>query len=254
MRRPIVLLPACSARLGNHPYHTIQFKYVDAVAQAARCSPLILPAIGGATDLDSVLSAAHGVMLTGSPSNVDPALYGETLHNPLLPQDPARDATTLPLIKAAIERGIPLLAVCRGYQEVNVALGGTLHQAVQEVEGFSDHREDTRAPLDKQYGPAHPLELVAGGLLAGIMGAGRITVNSLHGQGVARLAEMLVPEAFAPDGLIEAFSCPSAPGFVLGVQWHPEWHVLENEDSLKLFSAFGDACRQYQQMLPLREP
>ena len=172
MRQPIVLLPACSGRLGNHPYHIIQFKYVDAVARAARCAPLVLPALGDATDLDAVLGAAHGVMLTGSPSNVDPSHYGETVHDPSLPRDPARDATTLPLVKAAIERGIPLLALCRGFQEVNVALGGALYQAVQEVPGFSDHREDTTAPLDRQYGPAHPVELVAGGMLAGIMQAG----------------------------------------------------------------------------------
>jgi putative glutamine amidotransferase len=254
MRQPIVILPACSAKLGSHPYHTVQFKYVDAVVQAARCAPLILPALGSATDLDAILAVAHGVMLTGSPSNVDPGYYGQTVHNPALPQDAARDATTLPLIRAAIERGIPLLAVCRGYQEVNVALGGTLHQAVQEVPGMMDHREDSAAALDEQYGPAHQLELATGGQLAAILQAGRITVNSLHGQGIARLAPSLVPEAFAQDGLVEAFSCPSAPGFVIGVQWHPEWRVMENEDSRKLFAAFGDACRQYRGMLPLREP
>lgn len=254
MRQPVVLVTACSTRTGSHPYHTVQFKYVDAVAQAARCAPLILPALGKATDLDAVLGAAHGVMLTGSPSNVDPSFYGQELRNPALPSDPARDATTLPLVRAVIERGIPLLAVCRGFQEVNVALGGTLHQAVQDVPGFMDHREDPAAPLDEQYGPAHPLELPAGGLLARIMEAPRITVNSLHGQGLDRLAPSLVPEAYAEDGLVEAFSCPTAKGFVLGVQWHPEWRATENADSRRLFAAFGDACRQYQQMMHLRVP
>lgn len=254
MRQPIVIVPACSARLGNHPYHTVQFKYVDAVAHAAHCAPLILPALGSATDLDAILDAVHGVMLTGSPSNVDPSYYGQEVHHPALPRDPARDATTLPLVKAVIERGIPLLAVCRGFQEVNVALGGTLHQAVQEVSGYMDHREDPAAPLDDQYGPAHSLELAMGGRLASIMETGRITVNSLHGQGIARLAPSLVAEAFAQDGLVEAFSCPSAPGFLIGVQWHPEWRATENPDSRKLFAAFGEACRQYQEMLPLREP
>jgi putative glutamine amidotransferase len=254
MDKRIVLVTACSAKLGNHPYHTVQFKYVDAVAQGAGCAPLVLPALGSATDIDSVLAAAHGVMLTGSPSNVDPRHYGQTVHNPALPQDVARDATTLPLIRAVVDRGIPLLAVCRGFQEVNVALGGTLHQAVQEVPGYMDHREDPTAPLDEQYGPAHSLELPMGGLLAGIMEAPRITVNSLHGQGLDRLAPSLVPEAYAEDGLVEAFSCPTAKGFVLGVQWHPEWRVMENADSRKLFAAFGDACRQYQQMVHLRVP
>lgn len=254
MRQPVVLVTACSTRTGSHPYHTVQFKYVDAVAQAAHCAPLILPALGNATDLDAVLGAAHGVMLTGSPSNVDPSFYGQELRNPALPSDPARDATTLPLVRAVVERGIPLLAVCRGFQEVNVALGGTLHQAVQDVPGYMDHREDPAAPLDEQYGPAHQLELPAGGLLARIMEASRITVNSLHGQGLDRLAPSLVPEAYAEDGLVEAFSCPTAKGFVLGVQWHPEWRAMENADSRRLFAAFGDACRQYQQMMHLRVP
>lgn len=254
MRQPIVLVSACSAKLGNHLHHTVQFKYVDAVAQAARCAPLILPALGAATDLDSVLGAVHGVMLTGSPSNVDPGHYGETLRDPALPQDHARDATTLPLVRTVIERGIPLLAVCRGFQEVNVALGGTLHQAVHDVAGLMDHRENPAAPLDDQYGPAHPVELRAGGVLAQVLQAPHITVNSLHGQGVAQLAPSLAAEAWSADGLVEAFSCPTAPGFVLGVQWHPEWRVLDNDDSCRLFAAFGAACRQYQQLLPLHVP
>lgn len=254
MRQPVVLVSACSRQLGSHPYHTVQSKYVDAVVRGARCAPLILPALGENTDLDTVLDTAHGIFLTGSPSNVDPAWYGEDLRDASLPRDAQRDATTLPLARAALERGIPLLAVCRGFQEVNVALGGTLHQAVHDVPGYLDHREDTAAPLDEQYGPAHPVRLAPGGLLERIMESDRISVNSLHGQGVARLAPGLAPEATAEDGLVEAFSAPAAPGFLLGVQWHPEYRVTDNADSMKLFRAFGDACRQYEKWAVRRVP
>lgn len=254
MRQPVVLVSACSRRIGSHPYHTVQFKYVDAVVQGSRCAPLILPALGDATDFEAVLASAHGILLTGSASNVDPAYYGQDVRDPSLPQDHGRDATTLPLVRAAIQRGIPMLAVCRGFQEVNVALGGTLHQAVQEVPGYMDHREDPAAPLDEQYGPAHAISLAQGGLLARIMEAGVITVNSLHGQGIAQLAPGLAPEAHADDGLIEAFSYPGSEGFLVGVQWHPEWRIEDNADSMKLFRAFGDACRQYEKWAARRVP
>lgn len=249
--KPVVLVSACSRQLGSHLYHTVQFKYVDAVVHGSACAPLILPALGNATHLDTVLQAAHGILLTGSPSNVHPVHYGEEVLDPSLPQDEVRDATTLPLVRAAIERGIPLLAVCRGFQEVNVALGGRLHQAVQSVPGYMDHRENPDLPLEDQYGPAHPVELVEGGELARIMHASSITVNSLHGQGIAHLAPGLAPEAHAHDGLVEAFSCPSSKGFLIGVQWHPEWRVLDNDDSMRLFGAFGDACREYARRSPV---
>jgi putative glutamine amidotransferase len=254
MRQPVVLVSACSRQVGSQPYHTVQFKYVDAVVQAAHCAPLVLPALGEETDFDAVLGAAHGIVLTGSPSNVGPALYGQQPRDPAQLGDARRDATTLPLVRLALARGIPLLAICRGFQEVNVALGGTLHQAVHEVPGYLDHREDPAAPLEQQYGAAHPLTLVAGGMLAGIMQAGTIEVNSLHSQGVAQLAPGLAPEAHAPDGLIEAFSHPGAPGFLLGVQWHPEWRASTNADAAKLFRAFGDACRQYEKWAACRVP
>ena len=249
--KPVVLVSACSRQLGSHLYHTVQFKYVDAVLRGSACAPLILPALGKDTDLNAVLHAAHGILLTGSPSNVHPVHYGEEVLDPSLPQDEVRDATTLPLVRAAIERGMPLLAVCRGFQEVNVALGGKLYQAVQAVPGYMDHREDPDAPLEDQYGPAHAVDLVEGGELARIMQAPSITVNSLHGQGIAHLAPGLAPEAHAHDGLVEAFSCPASKGFLIGVQWHPEWRVLDNASSVRLFGAFGDACREYASRSPV---
>ena len=194
-----------------------------------------------------MLAVADGILLTGAASNVHPGRYGQHVHDPGLPQDTARDATTLPLIRAALKRGIPLLAICRGFQEINVALGGTLHQAVHEVDGMLDHREENSHSLDQQYGPAHRIGLVAGGRLAHMLdGATNLTVNSLHGQGIAQLAPGLTVEARADDGLVEACTVADAPGFTLAVQWHPEWRSADNPDSMKLLHAFGQACRRYQ--------
>lgn len=247
MRSPIVLVPACTRQVGDHPYYAAQIKYVDAVVTGARCAPLILPALGAALDLETMLSMCDGVMLTGSASNVHPSHYAQDVLDPAQPQDRARDATTLPLIRAAVKRGIPIIAVCRGFQEMNVALGGTLYQAVQQVEGKMDHREDPAQPLDAQYAPAHKIVLQPGGVLQEILGGALETqVNSLHGQGIDQLAAGLAVEARAEDGLVEAFSVPFAPGFTLALQWHPEWKLADNPDSMKMFGAFGDACRAYR--------
>lgn len=248
MQRPIVIVPACSRQLGAHLSHTVQMKYVDAVLSAANCMPLVLPAFGARTDWESVLACADGVMLTGSPSNVHPSHFDEDVHNPALPLDPERDATTLPLLRAALKRGIPVLAICRGFQEINVGLGGSLYQAVQEVPGMMDHREPKDQPLEQQYAPRHALNVLPGGCLEQILGeAGRIEVNSLHGQGVNRLAPGLRIEARADDGLIEAFSVENSAGFNLAMQWHPEWQPLQNPVSKKIFAAFGQACRLWRE-------
>lgn len=247
MHSPIVIVPACTREIGPHPYHAAQYKYVDAVVKGATCTPLVLPALGAELDFEQILALADGIMLTGSASNVHPSHYQQDVLDPTLPQDAARDATTLPLIRAAIKRGIPIFAICRGFQEMNVALGGSLFQAVQEVAGKMDHRENPDDSIDNQYGPAHAIALVPGGLMARILGGvPEITVNSLHGQGIDRLAPGIAIEATAHDGLVEAFSVPGAPGFALALQWHPEWRLTENPESMALFGAFGQACRAYQ--------
>lgn len=247
MRRPIVIVPACVNRIGQQAFHTVQEKYVDAAAQGARCVPLLLPALAESADLETILAAADGILLTGSPSNVHPARYGQAPRDPALALDPARDGTTLPLIRAALKRGIPLFAVCRGFQELNVALGGTLHQAVHDVDGLMDHREDKDGTPERQYAPSHRVTLAADGRLAQLLeGRRELMVNSLHGQGVDRLAAGLAVEARADDGLVEACSVRAAAGFALGVQWHPEWRFAEQSASLRLFEAFGQACRDYQ--------
>lgn len=247
MTRPVVLVSSCNKMIGAHPYHAVQHKYVDAVVYGAQCAPLIVPSLGELTDWDAILQAVDGVMLTGSPSNVNPSHFGQEVHNPALPLDAARDATTLPLIRAALERGVPLIAVCRGTQEINVALGGSLYQAIHEVDGYRDHREDADADVEDQYAPAHAVHIVPGGRLAAILGsADDIMVNSLHGQGVQRLAPGLTVEARADDGIVEAFSVTDAKGFSLALQWHPEWRITENPVSMKMFGAFGAACRTYR--------
>jgi putative glutamine amidotransferase len=244
-RKPVVLVPACNRMIGLHPFHIAGRKYVDAV-RLAGCQPLVVPT-ATPDELEALLEMADGVLLTGSPSNVHPSHFGEEVHDPSLPLDPDRDDWTLPLIPRAMERGVPFFAICRGFQETNVALGGALHQAVQEQPGHLDHRSPRDAETaEAQYALAHPIDIVRGGALEQILGPGRVQVNSVHGQGVKRLADGLRVEALAPDGLVEAFTRPAAPGFNLAVQWHPEWRAAENPVSVKLFTAFGDACRRRQ--------
>ena len=193
------------------------------------------------TDLGTLLEVADAILLSGSVSNVAPEHYGEEA--PIKPDalDPLRDALTLPLIRAAIERKKPLFAICRGFQELNVALGGTLHQAVHDVNGHKDHRARLELALEEMYGPVHAVFLR--GTLRDWVGSDKLMVNSLHWQGIARLAPGLKPEAFAEDGLVEAVRGPDDSTFVLGVQWHPEWGVKFNPVSASLFRRFGAAAK-----------
>ncbi|MDP1657957.1 MAG: gamma-glutamyl-gamma-aminobutyrate hydrolase family protein [Methylotenera sp.] len=242
-RKPMVLIPADVKQLGEHPFHVVGHKYIMAVAEAAGALSLVVPAISNLLDIDALLAMADGILLTGAVSNVHPSHFGQTVHNPSLPLDPARDALTLKLVQAAINAEVPLLAICRGFQEINVAFGGSLHQAVHEVSGLNDHREAKESSLDIQYGESHPIDLVANGQLAQIVGTKQMMVNSIHGQGIDKLGAGLVAEAFASDGLVEALRVEHAKAFTLGVQWHPEWKVMENPQYLAIFKAFGDACR-----------
>jgi putative glutamine amidotransferase len=251
---PLVLVPACNRLLGEHPFHIAGRKYVDAV-RLAGALPLVVPRLEP-QEVETALALAHGVLLTGSPSNVHPDFFGEGLHDPSLPLDRERDDWVLPLIPRVLALGMPLFAICRGSQETNVALGGSLFQAVHEVPGKADHRADDAQPAATQYGPAHRVEVVPGGVLERLLGPGGFEVNSVHGQGVRLLAPGLRAEATAPDGLIEAFSLPDAAGFNLCVQWHPEWRAADNPVSLRLLQAFGAAVRQYRDRVrgPLPRP
>ena len=242
-RKPLVLIPADVKQIGEHPFHAVGQKYILAIAQGAEALPLLVPAISDYLDIEELLAIADGIMLTGSASNVHPSHFGQEVHNPGLPLDPARDALTLQLIKAAIAAGVPLLAICRGFQELNVAFGGSLYQTVQAVSGLNDHREPKELDIDTQYAPVHTVDLVENGQLANIIGTQKTMVNSLHGQGIDKLGAGLSAEAHAPDGLVEAVTVNNATSFALGVQWHPEWKVMENPSYLAIFKAFGDACR-----------
>ena len=245
--RPVIGIPADRRVLGQHPFHVVGEKYARAVLDGARALPLLIPAFAEELGMDELLERVDGLVFTGSPSNVEPHHYSGPPSDPGTLHDPERDATTLPLIRKAVAAGIPVLGICRGFQEMNVAFGGTLHQKVQEVDGYFDHRDDESQPLEVQYGPAHEVILEPHGLLHRFGGTDRITVNSLHAQGVDRLGEGLSIEARAPDGLIEAFRVASAPAFAVAVQWHPEWKVSSNSFSRALFEAFGAAAREYMQ-------
>lgn len=238
---PIVGIPACTRTVNERLIHTIADKYPSAVIEATGCLPVAIPAVGSRIDILAVLDLLDGLLLTGSPSNVHPSEYGCEPLDAEIMHDPARDATTLPLIREAVRRDLPVLAICRGIQELNVALGGTLHQRVHDLPGRLNHRSRKESP-DGPYGPAHSVILTPGGLLAALAGSEEILVNSLHSQGIDCPAPGLRVEAIAPDGQIEGVSLPQAR-FVVGVQWHPEYKVLENPVSAALFSAFGRACR-----------
>lgn len=220
--------------------HQANDEYVVAVRDGAGALPLLIPSTDVPLGVADILAAVDGLLFTGSPSNVAPARYGASGPADMM-LDPPRDAIALPLIGAAIAAGKPLLAICRGFQELNVALGGTLHQRVHDIPGRLDHRAKPDAPLDVQYGPAHAVTVYPGTLLARLAGAGGHTVNSLHHQGIDRLAASLAVNAVAPDSQIEAVSMPDAPGFVLGVQWHPEWKWAADALSRAIFGGFGAA-------------
>ncbi|HEV7607763.1 MAG TPA: gamma-glutamyl-gamma-aminobutyrate hydrolase family protein [Steroidobacteraceae bacterium] len=242
-KRPVIGIPADRRMIGPHPFHAVGEKYITAVVQAAECLPLLIPVLETPLDVTEILARVDGIFFTGSPSNVEPVRYAGPASAPGTLHDPYRDATTLSLIPRAVAGGVPVLGVCRGFQEMNVAMGGTLHQRVQEVTGLEDHREDKEQPLEVQYGPAHDVLLEPGSWLARLAGGERLRVNSLHAQGVDRLGPDLAVEARATDGLIEAFRVKSAPSFALAVQWHPEWQVMSNPFSRALFAEFGKAAR-----------
>lgn len=235
--------------LGPHPFHAVGEKYVLAVSDGAGALPFLIPVLESPIGLEHLLDRLDGVMLTGSPSNVAPWRYAGAKPREGVLQDERRDNTTLPLIRAAVARGMPLLAICRGFQELNVAFGGTLHQHVEEVPGRFDHREDKTAPLETQYAPVHDVHLTDRGALRKLAGgASVIRVNSLHGQGIDKLADGLAAEAVAPDGQIEGVSVKGAKGFALGVQWHPEWKFWDDAFSTALFAAFGKSAAEYSKV------
>jgi putative glutamine amidotransferase len=243
-RKPRIGLCADTKLLDPHLFQCVGDKYIRAVADGAGGLPLLIPSTPGTVDFDALLATVDGIVLPGAYANVHPEHYGQQPYEGCL-LDTTRDALTLNLIKQVLDLGIPLLGLCRGFQEINVALGGSLHQRLSKVDGLDDHEENEDDPLEVQYGPAHRVDLEAGGLLNRISGLDAIEVNSVHGQGIDRLADGLRVEARAPDGLVEAFAVEDARAFALAVQWHPEWRFAEHPLYAAIWSAFGDACRGY---------
>ena len=244
--KPLVGVISDRRMQGAHPFHMVGEKYLQAVADASDAFPVALPCLVEGFDVLDIIDRLDGLFLTGSPSNVEPHHYLGDPSEPGTWHDPHRDLAALELIPAVIRVGMPLFAICRGFQEMNVSFGGTLHQRVHALPGYQVHKENPDDPLDVQYGPSHNIDFTEGGLLHRITGTSSAMVNSVHSQGVDRLGPELEVEAVADDGLIEAFTVKDAPGFTLGVQWHPEWKPLENSVSRAMFREFGDACRAYR--------
>lgn len=247
MTKPLVMVTADVKPIDGFNWHAVISSYLQAALKGSDVIPMILPSLGADLDLDAALDHVDGVLATGSRSNVNPQLYGQVPTEENGPYDPDRDATTLPLLKRAVERGIPVFAICRGMQELNVALGGTLLTEIQALEGRNDHRAPTSDKQDERFRIAHPVEISSGGTLEDALGSEPFEVNSLHRQAVGDLGNGIAIEAQAEDGTIEAVSVKDSPGFVLATQWHPEWWVMTDGPSKKLFAAFGEATRQYRQ-------
>lgn len=242
----LVAVPADIRTIGNHRWHAAPESYLAAVLKVAGGLPVIVPALAEAVDVEALLSRVDGVLVTGSVTNVHPSLYGVEPSEAHEPYDIDRDGMTMAVIRGAIARKMPMLAICRGLQELNVATGGSLATEIQNLEGRMDHRAPVHPDQAERYAIRQPVSAVAGGRLAGILGREAIEVNSLHRQAIDRLGEGLVVEATAPDGTIEAVSVENGGGFSLGVQWHPEYWATSDEASASIFRAFGDACRAYR--------
>jgi putative glutamine amidotransferase len=248
MIRTIVAIPTDIRRFEGYVWHATPAQYIEAAIEGAGAMPLLVPALEKGIDVDAVLDRVDGVLISGSRSNVHPSLYGEEETEAHAPFDPARDATSLALIRRAIVREVPLLAICRGIQELNVALGGTLATEIQDIPGRMDHRKPESEDADIGFAIRHKVCVKEGSCLAAILGAGEVPVNSLHRQAISALAPRLAVEATAEDGTVEAVSVIDAPGFAVGVQWHPEYWVKTDAPSAAIFRAFGEATRRYAEM------
>lgn len=246
MPKPLVAIPADFKDINGSNWHCVLDQYVNATLKVAGAMPVLIPALETGADIDAVLDRVDGVVVSGSPSNVHPSLYGIEATESHGPFDPARDATSLPLISRAIERGVPLLAICRGIQELNVALGGTLATEIQDQPGNWDHRKPPTEDRDAAYAIRQPVNLKQGSCIARYLGTeGSIQINSLHRQAISTIAPRLQAEALADDGTVEAVSVIDAKGFAVGVQWHPEYWAESDAPSRALFEAFGAAAREY---------
>lgn len=220
-----------------------------AVAEVAGCMPLVIPSDPRLLQVEELLAACDGFLLTGGRPNVHPSEYGEEETPAHGAFDRNRDAIVLPLIRACVERGQPFFGICRGFQELNVAMGGALHPEIRDLPGRMNHRMPPDGTLEEKFALRHKVTLTEGGVFAELFGATEIMTNSLHGQGIARPGARIVIEGTAPDGTPEAIRVAHAPGFTLSVQWHPEYNAGNDPVSRPLFAAFGEAVQEWSQGL-----
>ncbi|MFW5641521.1 MAG: gamma-glutamyl-gamma-aminobutyrate hydrolase family protein [Roseicyclus sp.] len=257
MTRPVIGI------IGNH--HLINDQYSthaggtmnsEAVAEVADCMPLLIPSDPRFVRTEELLERFDGFLFTGGRPNVHPAEYGEDETEAHGAFDRARDAVTLPLIRACVDRGQPILGVCRGFQEVNVAMGGTLHPEIRDLPGRMNHRMPPDGTIEEKFALRHAVRFTEGGPFHRLMGAVEVMTNTLHGQGIKRPGARVVIDGQAPDGTPEALYIEGAPGFTLSVQWHPEYRAAQDPVSRPLFRAFGDAARAWasgRQPMPVAE-
>lgn len=243
MARPVAGIICCTRTVGIEPAQAVMNRYVASAMAYADAAALLVPSMPGLMRAADVASRLDGLLLTGSPSNLDPGAYGEAADDAPGPFDPARDAMTGDLIRAMLDLGRPVFGICRGFQELNVAFGGTLRRDVSENPDLLRHHAPDEVGFNEMFDHVHDVELTPGGILADALGQARIRVNSVHYQGVQRLGEGLSVEAQADDGVVEAFSTRVNTAPVLAVQWHPEWRTGENPQSQVFFGIFGRALR-----------
>src|SRR5262249_26696168 len=245
--RPLICVSA-NTRLadpGRHRAYATAEQYVQSLLKMVDCIPVLMPAGGVTGDVVELVSPMDGFVPPGGMENVEPHHYDGPAFPPDEFIDPGRDALVLPLVRACIAARVPVFGICRGIQEINVALGGSLHYRIHHLSGKNDHRrpQDEEATPEEVYRLKHMVRLSPGGLFHALTGQDEMMVNSLHGQGVDRLGEGLVVEATSPDGVIEGLRYAEDSQFIVGVQWHAEWQPDEHTLSGALFTAFGEAAR-----------
>jgi len=249
MSKPLVAITADYKEVEPYMWHAAPSPYIDAATQVANVLAMIVPSIGDRLDVDGLLDRIDGLLVTGSRSNVHPSNYGQDATEDHAPFDELRDATTLPLIRRAVERGIPVLAICRGIQELNVAFGGSITANFQKNRQIDNHDYPWEGTMDERFALTHGLQIKAGSCIAEILESqitnDSVQVNSLHTQALDQLGQQVEVEAISADGTVEAVTIADAPGYVVGVQWHPEYWAVDDQPSNTIFRSFGDAARQY---------
>ena len=242
MTRPVIgIIGNAHSVNDEYPVQAVGVSNIEAVAELTGALPLLIPALPGIGPISDLLEACDGFVLTGGRPNVHPEHYGHVPTEKHGAFDPDRDAVTLPLVRECVARGVPLFGICRGFQEVNVAFGGTLHPEIREIPGRMNHRMPPDGTLEEKFELRHTVTLTPGGRFAELFGATEVRVNSLHGQGILEAGERVVIEGRAEDGTPEAIHIAGAPGFAMAVQWHPEWQAAQDPVSRPLFEALGAA-------------